>query len=128
MKPESAYLNLVDTTANQFPGIGEAFYRRFTEFTHGAPWALYTAQGPSDGNESAPSLDRLTIADTFQLVGSSVSNAIKLYPSYSGVPFGIIKCQLANCPKSPNAKWKNKSGDSKAARNSDTLGQGDHDT
>lgn len=106
MKSESSVLNLVDTTSNQFPGIGEAFYRRFSGFTHGAPWALYTAQSPSDSNESAPSLDRMTIVDTFQLVGSSVNNAINQYASYSGIPFGIIKWQLANLSKVSEREMK----------------------
>lgn len=106
MKPESAYLNLVVTTSSQFPGMGEAFYRRFSGFTHGAPWALYTAQSPSGSNESAPSLDRMTIVDTFQLVGSSVNNAINQYASYSGIPYGIIKWQLVNLSKVSEREMK----------------------
>jgi hypothetical protein len=93
-RPESASLNLVDTLERQFPGVGEAYYRRSSGFVHGAPWALALAQGWLGADVSSPRLSATVVTDAFLLVGVAVNNAIQLSASYSGIPFRLVTKRL----------------------------------
>lgn len=93
-RPESASLNLVDTLERQFPGVGEAYYRRSSGFVHGTPWALALAQGWLGADVSSPRLSATVVTDAFLLVGVAVNNAIQLSASYSGIPFRLVTKRL----------------------------------
>ena len=83
-EPETSNFNVSQKLGVLFPDLGAAYYRSWSGFVHGAPWALLTFRAPIAQNLLSPHGDPKSVVDAFYLVGAAMSRALDYYQNYSG--------------------------------------------
>ena len=93
-EPETSNFNASQKLGVLFPDIGAAYYRSWSGFLHGAPWALLTSSTPIAQNVLSPRSNQKSVVDAFYLVGAAISRALENYQNFSGAPNRNISKQF----------------------------------
>jgi hypothetical protein len=103
-KDEWSTFNASKKLASLIPDLGEVYYRSWSGFIHGAPWALRSSQTSLGKYAFSPRSAPMPIVDAFVLVGATFARALRLYGHYSGIWNDSINAKIRNLDKISNAE------------------------